>query len=216
MHRLLRCLLSSIAVATGSAWAEPAHYLVLEYADGDVVPVYYRQVERAADPRVAGLLAATCMRPRGLAAPRATEDAFRIADDGALRVLGEDLQTRATELNRLQSEAARQSESGLADALSRFNVALASDDLPAIRSAVKQVETAAAQVKSPDVGRTALKFTAPLQSKRTGTLDAVFSAANLQRATVLGVIYLVIAALACLVPARRAVSIDPLIAMRAE
>lgn len=51
MHRLLRCLLSSIAVATGSAWAEPAHYLVLEYADGDVVPVYYRQVELAADPR---------------------------------------------------------------------------------------------------------------------------------------------------------------------
>lgn len=106
------------------------------------------------------------------------------------------LQTRAAELNQLRIEAARQGESGLSDTLSVLRVALADADLPAIRTAVKQVETAAAQVKSPDVGRTALKFIAPLQSKRTGTLDAVFSAANLQRATVLGIIYLVIAALA--------------------
>jgi uncharacterized integral membrane protein (TIGR00698 family) len=55
------------------------------------------------------------------------------------------------------------------------------------------VETVAAQVKSPDVGKTALKFVTPLQNKRTGSLNAVFSAVNLQRAAVLGVIYLLIA-----------------------
>lgn len=49
MHRVLRFLLLSFFAASGPALAEPAHYVVLEYADGEVVPVYYRQVELAAD-----------------------------------------------------------------------------------------------------------------------------------------------------------------------
>lgn len=106
------------------------------------------------------------------------------------------LQTRATELNQLRIEAARQGESGLSETLSVLRVALAGADSPAIRAAVKQVETAATQVKSRDVGKTALKFIAPLQTKRTGSLHAVFSAGNLQRAALLGLIYLGIAALA--------------------
>jgi uncharacterized integral membrane protein (TIGR00698 family) len=103
------------------------------------------------------------------------------------------LQNRAAELNQLRIEAARQGESDLSDTLSVLRVALAGADSSAIRTAVKQVETVAAQVKSPDVGKTALKFIAPLQSKRTGSINAVFSAVNLQRAAVLGVIYLLIA-----------------------
>lgn len=104
------------------------------------------------------------------------------------------LQTRTAELDQLQIEAAQQGEFDLSETLSVLRVALAGADLPAIRAAVKQVETAAAQVKSPDVGKMALKFIAPLQSKRTGPLGAVFSADNLRRAAVLGVIYLLIAA----------------------
>src|SRR5690606_40974835 len=41
--------LLSLFAATGPAVAEPAHYVVLEYADGQVVPVYYRQVDLAPD-----------------------------------------------------------------------------------------------------------------------------------------------------------------------
>lgn len=49
MHRTLRFLLLSLLAASGPALAVPAHYVVLEYADGDVVPLYYQQVELAAD-----------------------------------------------------------------------------------------------------------------------------------------------------------------------
>lgn len=49
MHRTLRFLLLSVFVASGPALAVPAHYVVLEFADGQVVPVYYRQVELAVD-----------------------------------------------------------------------------------------------------------------------------------------------------------------------
>lgn len=49
MHCALRFTLMAALAASGPAIAEPAHYAVLEFSRGEVVPVYYRQVELAAD-----------------------------------------------------------------------------------------------------------------------------------------------------------------------
>jgi uncharacterized membrane protein YadS len=106
------------------------------------------------------------------------------------------LQGRVAELNGIQADALRQGEAGLADALSRLDGELTGTDLPAIRAAIKAVETAVAKVSSTQAGKAAQKFIAPLQSKRTGALGDVVSAGNLQRTALLGSIYLAIAAAA--------------------
>lgn len=106
------------------------------------------------------------------------------------------LTARTAELNQLQVEATQQGESALAEALSALSGALASEEHPTIRAAVKQVETAAARATLAETAKPAQKFIAPLLSKRTGTLGAVVSAGNLQRAAVLGLIYLGIAVVA--------------------
>lgn len=49
MRHALPFLLLSAFAASGPALAVPAHYVVLEFADGQVVPVYYREVDLAAD-----------------------------------------------------------------------------------------------------------------------------------------------------------------------
>lgn len=49
MHCALRFLLTSVLAAAAPAMAEPAHYVVLEFSAGEVVPVYYRQVELAVE-----------------------------------------------------------------------------------------------------------------------------------------------------------------------
>jgi uncharacterized membrane protein YadS len=104
------------------------------------------------------------------------------------------LLARSTELNQLQLEVARQGEPGLANALSELVTALSGTDPGAIRAAAKRVETAAETARAADVGKQVQKFIAPLQSKRTGILNALVSPANLQRAAVLGLIYFGIAA----------------------
>ena len=104
------------------------------------------------------------------------------------------LQARSAELNQLQLEVTRQGETELGSALSELGTALAGTDPGAIRSATKNVETAAVKASVPATGKQAQKFIAPLQSKRTGTLNAVVSPGNLQRAAVLGLIYFGIAA----------------------
>lgn len=118
---------------------------------------------------------------------------FQLDDSGHLAKEIRALQTRSGELEKLQRDATSQGETGLAGALADLRAALSSAEAAVLRSAVKKVETTVAELKSPDAGKAALKFIAPLQSKRTGTLDAVFSAGNLRRAAVLGVIYLLIA-----------------------
>ena len=104
------------------------------------------------------------------------------------------LQARSAELNQLQLEVTRQGETGLANALSELATTLAGNDSGAIRAAAKHVETAAEKVSVPETGKQVQKFIAPLQSKRTGNLNAVVSRGNLQRAAVLGLIYFGIAA----------------------
>lgn len=104
------------------------------------------------------------------------------------------LQARSAELDALQIEVTRQGEAGLATALSELKSALAGANAGAIRAAARQVETAVDKVSVPATGKPVLKFIAPLQSKRTGTLGAVLSVGNLQRAAGLGLIYFGIAA----------------------
>ena len=103
------------------------------------------------------------------------------------------LQARSGELEKLQQDATIQGEAGLTGALTELKAALNGTEAAGLRAAIKKVETVVAQLKSPDAGKATLRFIAPLQSKRTGTLAAVFSAGNLQRAAALGVIYLLIA-----------------------
>lgn len=103
---------------------------------------------------------------------------------------------RTTELSQLQVRATQQGEIALAEALSQLGNALAKEELPPIRLAVRQVEAAAARATATDAGKAALKFLTPLQSKRSGTLGTVVSAENLQRTFVIGCIYLGIAAIA--------------------
>ena len=104
------------------------------------------------------------------------------------------LQARSAELDQLQLAVTQQGETGLANALAELGTALAGTDPAAIRAATRHVETAAAKASVPATGKQAQKFIAPLQSKRTGTLNAVVSPGNLQRAAVLGLIYFGIAA----------------------
>ncbi len=104
------------------------------------------------------------------------------------------LQARSAELNQLQTEATRQGESGLANALAELGSALTGTEAAAIRSAAKRVEATADKASVAALGKQVQKFIAPLQSKRTGTLAAVVSPGNLQRAAGLGVIYFGIAA----------------------
>ncbi len=103
---------------------------------------------------------------------------------------------RTTELSQLRVRATQQGEIALAEALSQLGNALAKEELPAIRVAVKQVEAAAARATAADAGKAALKFLTSLRSKRTGALRTVVSAENLQRTFVFGLIYLGIAGLA--------------------
>ncbi len=103
------------------------------------------------------------------------------------------LQQQTGELNRLQQEAVNQGEAGLAAALTELGATLPTADPQRIRSAVKQAELAADNVRDSGTGKAVLKLIAPLQSKRTGRLASVFSADNLRRTAVLGGIYLVIA-----------------------
>lgn len=103
---------------------------------------------------------------------------------------------RTTELSQLQVRATQQGEIALAEALSQLGNALAKEELPPIRVAVRQVEAAAARATATDAGKAALKFLTSLQSKRTGMLGTVVSAENLQRTFVIGCIYLGIAAIA--------------------
>ncbi len=99
------------------------------------------------------------------------------------------LQSQSAELDQLQIELARQGESGLAKALAQLGTALAGPDPETIRTATRQVETAAAKASSMEASKRAQNFIAPLQSKRTSMLSAVVSTTNLQRAAVLGLIY---------------------------
>jgi len=103
------------------------------------------------------------------------------------------LQARSGELEKLQQDATSQGEPGLVAALNDFKMSLSGAEPGAFRAAVKQVEASVAQAKSSETGKAALKLIAPLQSKRTGPLGAVFSTDNLRRTIVLGVIYLLIA-----------------------
>lgn len=103
------------------------------------------------------------------------------------------LQQQTSELDRLQQEAAKQGEVDLAAAINELGASLVGADPQAVRGAVKQVEKAAEKVREPGAGKAGLNLIAPLQSKRTGPLGAVFSADNLRRTAVLGVIYLLIA-----------------------
>jgi len=103
------------------------------------------------------------------------------------------LQARVAGLNQIQAEAARQGESELAEALNQLGSALAGADLPAIRAAVKNVETSAAKANAAPVAKSAQKFIAAIQSKRTGTIGSLVSVGNLQRTALLGLIYLGIA-----------------------
>lgn len=104
------------------------------------------------------------------------------------------LQVRAVELTELGTEADRVGATGLATALLELKEALAGAERSAIRTAVKRVEIEAAGTKSTAVGKSAQKSIGPLQSKRTGSLAALVSTANLRDAAWIGLIYLGIAA----------------------
>ena len=104
------------------------------------------------------------------------------------------LQVRSTELNQLQVALTGQGETGLANALAELSTALAGSDPGAVRVVTKRVETAAEKAVPSEAGKAVQKFIAPLLGKRTGPLAAVVSASNLQRAAVLALIYLGIAA----------------------
>jgi len=106
------------------------------------------------------------------------------------------LQSRVTQLSEIQAEAARLGENELAEALSGLSSALAGENRSAIREAVKGVETSAAKIAATTAGRSAQKFVATMQSKRTGELGSVVRAGNLQRAALVGLVYLGISAIA--------------------
>lgn len=99
---------------------------------------------------------------------------------------------RRAMLEHLQQECSGRGETEIAAALAELKAALIAAEIPAVRVAVKNVETAVAQLKTPDSGKTVLKFIAPLQSKRTAALGLVFNGSNLKRGAGLGVLYLLI------------------------